>query len=299
MAKDLFNRYVWLVDTIHQAGRITYKEINQRWERRTGETIPLRTFNNHRTAIEELFEVAILCDRKDDNRYYIENPEDLEGGGVRSWLLNTFAINNLINESRQLKNRILFEQIPSGQKYLTPLIEAMRDGVSVEITYQSYWHDQPTTFTIEPYCVKVFRQRWYVVGRSSHHGTLRIYGLDRIQYLSVTEQRFQIDPDFDGESYFYSSFGAIVGDEQTKPEIVRIKVYDNQVCYIRSLPLHHSQREVETTEEYSVFEFFIRLTYDFRQELLSHGESVEVLTPHSLRLELKETARQLNQYYRK
>lgn len=140
MAKDLFNRYIWLVDTIYrQPEGLTFDEINEKWMRssRSEENpIPLRTFHNHRAAIEELFEINIECN-KSTYKYFIDNAEDLEKGGVRRWLLNTFAVNNLINESHKLKKRILFEDIPSGQQFLAPVIEAMRDGVLLEITYQS------------------------------------------------------------------------------------------------------------------------------------------------------------------
>ena len=148
-------------DEIYRAGKITFEEINVRWRRTEmsgGEDIPLRTFHNHRKAIEEMFDINIECDKRDGYRYFIENAEDMQKGGVRNWLLNTFAVNNLINESHHLKRRILFEDIPSGRKYLTPLIEAMRNNAVVEMTYQGYWRAEPHTFEVEPYCVKVFRQ---------------------------------------------------------------------------------------------------------------------------------------------
>ena len=124
-AARLFNRYIWLVSLIFQRKKISFKEINNSWMRsrlnEDKEELPLRTFHNHQTAIQEMFEINIECDSRDGHRYYIENADDMERGGVRSWLLNTFAVNNLINESHQLKHRILFENIPSGQQYLTPI----------------------------------------------------------------------------------------------------------------------------------------------------------------------------------
>ena len=169
-AAMLFNRYVWLVDTIYRAGRITFEEINERWRRsslnETGEELPLKTFHNHKNAIQQMFDINIECNRKGGYIYYIEHAEDMEQGGVRTWLLNTFAVNRLINESHHLKRRILFEEIPSGQRFLTQIIEAMRDGRTIEMTYKSFWNDTPHTFEVAPYCVKVFRQRWYVVARS-------------------------------------------------------------------------------------------------------------------------------------
>lgn len=158
MAKNLFNKYIWLINTIYRAGKITFEEINARWLRNDmscGEEISLRTFHNHRRAIEEMFDINIECNRRDGYNYYIENVEDIEKNSVKNWLLNSFAINNLINESHRLKRRILFEDIPSGKQYLNSIIDAMQDNRSIEITYQSYWKDEPNSFIIEPYCLKV------------------------------------------------------------------------------------------------------------------------------------------------
>lgn len=115
-AAMLFNRYVWLVDTIYRAGRITFEEINERWQRsslnETGEELPLKTFHNHKNAIQQMFDINIECDRRGGYLYYIEHAEDMEQGGVRTWLLNTFAVNHLINESHHLKRRILSRKFP-------------------------------------------------------------------------------------------------------------------------------------------------------------------------------------------
>lgn len=298
MAKDLFNRYIWLVDVIYRTKKITFEEINERWmrtEMSNGEEIPLRTFHNWRKAIEEIFDINIECNKRGGYYYYIENAEDMEKGGVRSWLLNTFAVNNLINESHHLKRRILFENIPSGRQFLTPIIEAMRDNRVICFTYQSYWWDEPKEVEAAPYCVKVFKQRWYVVVRNLH-SSLRIYALDRILELFVSDKNFVYSKDFDPQAYFDASFGIIV-DENCAIEQVRLKVYNNQNRYLRALPLHHTQKEVEETEAYSIFEYFLRPTYDFRQELLSHGSDIEVLAPEWLRKEIAQNVWEMQRYY--
>lgn len=295
--KNLFNRYIWLADTIYRAGKITFEEINKRWLRNDmseGKKIPLRTFHNHRIAIEETFDINIECDK--GNNYFIENKDDMEKGGVRSWLLNTFAVNNLINESHKLKRRILFEQIPSGQQYLTPIIEAMRDELTLEITYRNFWRDEPDTFVMEPYCIKIFKQRWYVIAKSSRHDNLRTYSLDRIQNLRITDTPFVLPKDFNAESYFENAFGIII-DETIAPCIVKIKVFGNKVKYLRTLPLHHSQEEIEIANDYSVFSYFISPTFDFIQEILSHGDEVEVLSPDWFRDEVAETVYNMSNFY--
>ena len=295
--KNLFNRYIWLADTIYRAGKITYEEINRRWLRNDmseGKKIPRRTFHNHRIGIEETFDINIECDKS--NNYFIENSDDIEKGGIRSWLLNTFAVNNLINESHRLKRRILFEQIPSGQQYLTSIIEAMRDELTIEITYQSFWQDKPSTFEIKPYCVKIYRQRWYLLAYNPFYKDLRIYSLDRILNLQTTENTSKLPKDFDAQTFFENTFGITV-DENIKPCIVKLKVFGTKRNFFQTLPLHPSQQEIETSDDYSVFSYYISPTYDFKQEILSHGDEVEVLSPEWFRDKVAETVLNMNNIY--
>ena len=299
MGKELFSRYVWLLETIHRAGKITFEEINARWLRSElsgGETLSLRTFHHHRDAIEELFDINIECIKRGGYCYYIEDTEELEKGCVRKWLLNSFAVDNLIVESRKLKSRILLEEVPSGKRYLIPLIEAMRDGMIVEVDYQSFRQQVPANFEIEPYCLKLFRQRWYVVARSPHYNRVMIYSLDRILDLEVSEKTFYYPEEFNPQSYFDACFG-IVADDDIGIETVQLKVYAPQDKYFDALPLHHSQRTVEVTEGHTVYEYRIRPTYDFVQELLSHGADVEVLQPSLLRSRLGDIAKEMVALY--
>lgn len=302
-ATELFNRYIWLVDLIYRTGGISRDEINRRWARSRYNTngedeIPERTFHRHKDAIKELFDINIVCDRSAGKIYRIENSEDIEHGGVRSWLLNTFAVNNLINESHHLKHRILFEEIPSGQRFLTPIIEAMRDGITVNLIYQGFGSSKPAEFEIEPLCVKVFKQRWYVLGRSTTDGKIRIYGLDRVLGADVTETKFKLPKGFDAESYFRDGIGIIIGfSEHEAPQLVEIKVGDYQQNYFRSLPIHHSQTETYQCKDYSVFTYYVRPTFDFVQELLKYGAAVEVMKPEWLRSEFNKIANKMDAIY--
>lgn len=302
MAKDLFKRYIWLVDTIYQAGKITFDEINHKWIRCSfsdGNDFPKKTFNNHRDAIENIFDIIISCDTKDGYRYYIENSEDIDNGAMRNWLLNTFTINNLISESQKLKHRIQLEETPSGQQYLAPIIEAMRANHKIEITYQSYWKDHASTFEIEPYFVKIFKQRWYVVTHSEGMGRIMIYALDRIQQLSITQNRFDYPKDFNPEEYFYNCYGIIndEDDEDIEPCTVKIKTNSYQAKYLRGLPLHHSQIENKVNEDVTIFEYYIKPTFDFKKELLSMGAEIEVVEPEWFREEMRDTIKNMHLIY--
>lgn len=289
MAKNLFNKYIWLIDTIYQAKGITFKEINERWLKSSigeGTDLPLKTFHNYRKAVEDMFDINIVCDKHTNYKYYIENSDDIKKDGIRTWLLNTFAVNNLINEAYNLKHRIMFEEIPSGQKFLTPLIESMRDSRTIILRYKSFWQQDEFSVEVEPYLVKIFRQRWYLLARNTNKGVLRIYALDRILELWQTEKTFLYPENFCPEDYFYNSFG-IISQDNCPPEYIELKVYGTQVKFFRTLPLHHSQKEIKNTDEYSIFSYYLSPTYDFIQELLSHGYNVEVLSPQHVRDEIR------------
>ena len=296
----LFNRYVWLIDIISRYGRITFEEINGRWQNSTlndgGEELPLRTFHYHRTAIGDMFGVDISCDRSNGNMYYIENSDSLKSDGIRNYMLSAYTVNNLINESRQLQRRILFEKIPSGQQFLTPVIEAMRDNRSIEMSYQPFWNDCPIQILFDPYCLKIFKQRWYVIGRSDYHNAIRTYALDRIQKMQITETSFRMPKDFNPESRYENSFG-IVKDDGVEPCTVKIKVFGQHRKYLQTLPLHDSQQEIEVNGDYSVFSYYIAPTADFKTELLSHGSEIEALAPEWLRSDMAATIRKMNQLY--
>ena len=286
---NLINKYVWLVETIYKAKRITFEEINERWlgdEISEGVELALRTFHKWRIAVEEMFGLIIECERKGGYHYYIANAEELETGNIRNWLLNTISVSNLLIDNQHMKDRILLENVPSGQEYLADIIGAMKKGHCINMTYQSYWREEGNTFTVEPYCVKLFRQRWYMVARSPYLDKILVYSLDRILELEAdNEKKFKLPRTFDASVYFDECFGVIAGDG-TNVENVKLKVSVGQANYLRSLPLHRSQQELERTDTYSIFHFRVRPSYDFQQEILWHGEEMEVLEPLWLREEI-------------
>lgn len=289
MAKNLINKYVWLVETIYKAKRITFEELNEKWlenDLSEGIELALRTFHKWRIAAEEMFGLVIECERKGGYHYYIANANELKGGNIRNWLLNTISVSNVLIDNKHMKDRILLEEIPSGQEYLSEIIEAMKKGLLINMTYQSYWRDESNTFHVEPYCVKLFKQRWYLVARSPYYDKILIYALDRILDLKIcVDKKFKMPNTFNASVYFEECYG-VIADDKTALEKIKLKVSAGQANYLRSLPLHHSQKEIQTSDEYSIFELNLRPAYDFQQEILSNGEDIEVLQPIWLRREM-------------
>lgn len=275
----LINKYVWFVTTILNYGPISLKDIQRRFELHfdPGEVLEERTFHRYTDAVEELFDIDIVYDRK-RNGYVVAN-DDIEDMKMRKWLIQTFSVNSILHESQDLKNRILLENVPSGQQHLTTIVDAMRESVALTMTYHSFHREEPSTFEVEPYCVKLFEQRWYMLGMSDK---LRIYALDRIKALEPTERKFKLPKKFDATKFFEDYYGIIIGDEDFEVEPVALKVDSWQSKYLRTLPLHHSQVEVERNEEYSIFEYRLCPSFDFRQKILSMGATTEVLAPTKL-----------------
>lgn len=279
MAKNFFKRYIWLVDLINRRKYVSFKEISEAWRRsplnETGEPLSERTFFNHKDAIAGMFGIEILNDRS--LGFYIGR-SDVGSDETSDWMLHTLCLNNVLHENADMKDRILMEKVPSSERFLTDIISAMRDFRVISLCYQSFRHPEPFCFNVRPYCVKYFKQRWYLLGDSDLG--LRIYSLDRFVDMEELEEHFEIPKGFDAEEYFGNYFGVIIGEE---PEDVKIRVVPDQVKYFRTLPLHGSQRETVQEDGSSVFSYHIAPTFDFVQEILSHGADVEVLEPAELR----------------
>ena len=293
MAKNYFDRYVWLIDVINRRGHISFKDISYLWSRSPLNTVgenylPERTFHNHREAIFDTFGIEIKCDRS--LGYYIANSDDLEADGIRQWLLESLSMNNLLNETKDMRDRILFEKIPSSQKWLPVIVNAMRDGKVIEMTYQSFWKDEPCTYKAKPYCLKLFKQRWYMLAKSEGKDEPRIYALDeRMINVVQTDQDYKLPAKFNAEKFFAEYFGIIVGTDW-EPQTVKIRVAKDQEKYFDTLPLHDSQKKVEeeSDESYSIYRYHLAPTFDFKQELLSRGPAVEVLEPKDFREEIMD-----------
>ncbi len=282
MPRDLFNRYVWLVDTIRRHGTITRSRLDEKWRKSPfsgGQPLSRRTFYNYRNAIEELFQVSIQCDPS-TYEYYIESAGP-NSESITNWLLNSAAMNEILSGSSEVSDRIFVEEVPSARLYLGTIIDALKGYHPVRFTYHSYTRSLPTPgVVLEPYFLKIFRQRWYVTGRNVHDRKVKTYALDRMSDVTVDNETFSMPENFDPAEYSRNSFG-IIFDEGRIFDI-RLKATPRRAKYMRALPLHPSQQE-SLHDTYSVFSYRLKLTNDFVQELLSMGPDVTVISPPELR----------------
>ena len=303
MISKTYYRYIWLLDTLLNSSPLTIDEINMLWEDcpLSNGPIPLRTFHEQRKGIKEMFGVEIVCDRSHGNVYYVKNPEVLEKQKVAKWLLHKYSIPQEFATFNSMKDRVLLEEIPLGTTFLNPIIEAMQKNVELQIDYQRYESEQEKynlqEFHVQPYALKVFNRRWYLLGYIKEKHDLRTIALDRILDLKILSTSFELPEDFDARKYFANVVGIFVNNDLPVTK-VRIRAYGTQAEYIRSTPLHKSQAEGRSKyREFAEFTYRLCITPELVSQLLAMGDKVEVLEPATLREIIKEQLQSvLNRY---
>mgnify|MGYP004457142839 FL=1 len=302
MVSELIGKYIWLVQSLIAAGDggMTFKELNEKYSRRFGQAYSRRTFNNHRLAVADLFGIDINCDRS-TNRYFIPYSGDvLDNNESIGWLVNTFTVNSLLSLGKErLSGRVSVEEIPSGQKYLTAIMQAMEDGKELEIVYGKYSSDSSETLHVQPFAVKEHEKRWYLVAfcheragadrRNDDINAWRVYGLDRITSLQVTDASFRMPKDFDVDGIFSQSYGIYFPKAGQKPVTIRFKVTDEEARYLRDLPIHRSQVEENAAKgDGRIFRIRVIPNRNLTMEFCRHAGRLEVIEPEEVRLSVKE-----------
>lgn len=296
---DTFRQYIWLVSTIQRLRRISYGDIKRLWkdnDMNEGKPLSRTTFYRLRQSIRDMFGVCIESDNQ--HQYFISNPEALCDNSTQNWMLRTLTVNSILLDGLSIKDQLLLEDIPSGLEHLETIINAIKVHHTLRMSYKKFTDSKPYSTIIEPYCLKLFHQRWYLLGKSEKRGgNLSVFSLDRMTELSETEQEFILDPDFDAETFFKNYFG-VIPDQKVQVERIVLRAYSPMDDYLRTLPLHHSQQEIATEKECALFEYQLAPTRDFIQAILKEGQELEVIEPESLwkkiRKELTATLKRYN-----
>ena len=289
---------------------MTLGEISELWrqqEESDGQELSRTTFNRHRDSILDIFGVIIECDRKDGYRYYIENEEVLKENSIQNWMFSTLSVSNMLDGNAGLQDRILLESIPSGDDKLRLIINAMRENRRIKIQYHKYSSSESKLYTLEPYCLKLYNRRWYMLVKKADaptpcedkdkKGDLFIFSLDRIESIEILQTKFVVDKNFDAEAYFNDCFGIMV-DGSLKAERIVLRAYGLESFYLRDLPIHHTQKEIKKTEEYTDYELKLRPAEDFIEHLLSLSTRVRVIEPAWLAKEMQQRLRDALSVYK-
>ena len=253
----IYQHYVWIVNTLRQYKKLTLAQINELWMKdmvSDGNKLDRNSFRRHTDAILNMFGI-IIEHEENTYKYYIANPEVLGDGTMEGWMLSTLTVSAVLTDSLSLRDYILLENVPAGQEFLQTNILAIKTRRRIMIQYQKFGFEAGEKL-ISPYALKLFHQRWYLLSHTGNH--FATYSLDRMLMVQITDETFEIPDGFKPESYFTEYFGVLT-DETPMAHVV-VRAYGKTANYLRTLPLHHSQRELQQTDEYTEFSFDIRPT---------------------------------------
>lgn len=297
MSAVQIQRLQWLIEIISNYQPITLKEIQEKWSNCSlnceDKSYARRTFAEHIDAIYDAFGITIRCNKY--HEYYIDKEES---NPTTDWIVDSFSINNTLNEAKALKSRIKLEDVPSGRMWLMLILQAMMNNNCLEITHQSFKKNQPTTRTMRPYFMQSHNRRWYLYAVDENDGKMLTLALDRMSNVIQLHKTFKLPKNFNPEDHLAKGYGASIYDD-VKPERVRVKTTAYAANFMRTLPLHESQVEVEQNDEYSVFEFYLPPVKEFIYDILHRGESVEIISPESVRKQFTEIVQNLAKRYLK
>ena len=254
--------------------------------------------------VQKLHNLLIVCDNK---KYYIADKGNFKKYDTEKWIAYTSKINDLIIKHDDIKDKIMIDNIPSENQYLEEILNAISSQLIIKFSYTKYSSDNSRNlekhqYTIHPYCAKRFENRWYVIGlvvkrdKEDRH-QIQKFSLDMINELKLQKKKFKPDPNFNAVEYFKDVYG-ITTDQNGPLTEIRISVDAWLANYLRTLPLHPSQKEVGESTSFNVFQYTLRPANDFYQALLHHGPHLKVLSPESVRGEMKKLIQEMAEKYK-
>lgn len=252
-----------------------------------------RQFQRDLKDIESIFEVEIKFDFR-LKVYAINEDENSEISKRRMEALDVF---NALKIGESSSQSIHFEKRkPQGTENFHGLLHAIKNQLQISFTYQKYWEVELTHRIVEPYALKEFRNRWYLLANDLKDQQVKSFAFDRLTNLEITPKRFKSSRNFDVNEYYKFCFGIISPSDHELHEVI-LTFDPTQGKYIKSLPLHETQEILVDNDQEVRIKLKVYLTYDFLMEVLSYGENVKVIEPVSLIESLKTNyLNALNQY---
>lgn len=275
---------VWILEELRKAGDIglTLVQLDKKMRDRTkGKTgLTRSSLTRRRKEIQLLFNINV--ESPDKKHYYIMNKEQLALDTLANDLLASVQEYLFLDTYRDLKPLIQPMEINNGMEFLHVIGDALRSKNKLKIRYQKFSDTEPYEAIVHPYCLKASMGRWYLFGHKENNSqgvNVQSFALDRTINITTLKEQFSPDLEFDPETYFKDSFGTWV-DKETYPVCdITIAVSSHVASYLKTLPLHHSQKEITPpiSNEKTYFTFHISPTPDFMGELKRWGDEVEII----------------------
>lgn len=292
---------LYLINLMERKGAMTLKEINDCYEYSSlyeGDEFLPRTFLRYREYIEETFPCYIDFNQR-TGKYELHRHQALYGedDSLYDYLLSAYHIEGMTELALKHRDKIVLTKAPTGVENVQIILKAIDKKRGIECDYHSYYKKTVKHQTLIPYFLRTWENRWYLVAEpDNHHHDQSVFALERMDNIRLTEKKMFPSKKITAEAYFDGSFGVNHSDDQ-KPEKILIKVYSTQAEYVNALPIHESQKEIEKTDEWSIFEYRLVPCFNFYQQLLWHRERLEVLEPLHVRDEMKKTIEKMLEHY--
>jgi predicted DNA-binding transcriptional regulator YafY len=246
--------------------------------------ISKRTFERDVNEIGEIYKIGIDYNRSQNVYEITQDADEVK----TDRLIESFQIFNALSISDSVSKHIIIEKRKHfGTDNMHGLLHAIKNQLEIRFTHEKFWKEtnEKQTRLVFPLALKEARNRWYLVVQDPKDSVYKTFGLERISDLEITRKKFDYPKNFDPDVKFKYSFGIIT--DGTKPEKIKLWLSHNQANYIKSLPLHYSQKVISENETECIIELYMSPTYDFVMELLSMGSEMKVLEPKSLQEEIK------------
>lgn len=298
MKGRMYGECVWIVRTLQEYGKLSLRELNELWtktEMSGGLEMDRRTFQRHEHTIEDTFGIRIACENKGGYRYYISNKKDVGSDSAIAWLMNALTVSEKLLRYVSLHDRILLESVPTSDWRFDLITEAMETSHWVSFRYLPYQQLEIRDVEVMPYCLKIYRHRWYLLGRF-RSGNFATYCLDRMKTLTITDRVFKMDEAFDAADYFSLVIG-VVNKQDHRVEQIIVRAYEDEACYLRDVPLHQSQTEIGSGDGFSDFSYLLKPNHEFFGCLLQRGDRVKVLYPEHIESEMRERILNIGKNY--
>lgn len=300
MNSRMYGECIWIAKTLKKNRRgLSLEELNKIWINEAdlsgGIEIGQRKFQRHKKVILNSFGIKIECDKDDGYRYYISNPEAMDDEAVMTWIVNSLSVTERLSRCISLYDRILLPPVPSADERFDIVTEAMRINHTVMFRYLAYGTNTYKHVEVMPYCLKFYRQRWYLLGRYER-GWFCTYCLDRMTDVKVSDHLFQMDPEFRAADYFEDIIGIVRRNGEVLTSVV-IRAFDDEPCYLRDAPIHSSQMEIGSGEGYTDFMYRLLPNLEFYGYLLQRGSRVKLLSPAPMVTEITRFIGKMKERY--
>lgn len=301
VSENIIKRYAWVINLLISRGKATLVQINEAWLRsylaeNDRETFSRITWYRAFDEIHNIFGIHIKVDRT-HHRYdwYIANPEVITNNAIDKWMLSSLQYQNMIRDCLKVYDRVLLEDFPSEGGLLSPIIDAIKSNLKIKLQYRKYGEQGYSQRTLCPYAIKTYKHRFYVLARERKK--LKIFAFDRIYDLQLTNEHFRLPANWSAHVFFYHIYGVMLPKETDKPERVTIKAYYDAPYYLRDVPLHHTQQEGVSTDDYTIFKYDLYISKDFIGDIIQQQYRLEVISPQWLRDEVQSILKKtLNLY---